>query len=509
MDFNFNPSMHTSILLIASLLLIVALIVRNRYTHLIALGMVIFELIRFLLIYPAERLHMSIDLVIVGLIGISCFISRYRTMKFLMALSGFAILIGHHYKEFLPAHSPETTGITIATASTIVPIDSELELMVQFSNQSELQAWMDKHGEEYVLTYPLFTPLDKSFVLDEYVGINLPDSSLEDIRKTISVISQYSEVENVEMNELVSLDQQPVSTLKKLVNDARLDKQWISDSYRLEDYHRLVKGRKAPSSQSATVIAILDTGVEGAHEDLKGNYLSTSSRFDKDVRGHGTHCAGIAAAVTGNKLGIASLLPSSSPVKVTGIKVLTDRGIGTQKGIIDGIIKAADLGYSVISMSLGGLTNDKRQQAYKKAVDYATAKGAIVVTAAGNSSQDARRYSPANTPGVITVAAVGPNQKLASFSNFVSGLEMGIAAPGVNIHSTFPDNEYKSQNGTSMAAPFISGLVGLMKHYNPELTTKQAYQYIEASADMVDGVPVVNPLKTLQAFFSKLDSVSE
>ena len=505
MELVLNPSLHTSLLVLASILLIYSILVKDGYAHLVALGLVIIEMLRYVLIYPSERLHMSIDLVIVGLIGISCLISRYRTIQFILAISGFAVLFAHHSKDFLP-----TLTCGGAIYQSTMQVDSDLELMIQFDNQASLNTWISTDGVDYEVTYPLFKPQDKEFSLDEFIGIDL--TSHQNIYEVIEELNQYPQIISVELNELVELDQQP-STSDKLVNDSQLDKQWISDSYKLEEYHRLVKARNRSFSkmktQQQTIIAILDTGVDGNHEDLKGNYVSTATRYDKDIKGHGTHCAGVAAAVTGNKLGIASLLPSDSPVKVTGIKVLSNRGVGSQKMIIDGILKAADLGYSVISMSLGGLTNEKREQAYIKAVEYAKAKGAIVVAAAGNSGRDAKLHSPANTPGIIAVTAVGPDKKLASFANQVSNLQMGVAAPGVSIHSTIPADKYTSYNGTSMAAPFVSGLIGLMKYYDSNLTTKQIHRLIADNADLVEGVPVVNPLKTLEALFGSLDSVSE
>ena len=102
-------------------------------------------------------------------------------------------------------------------------------------------------------------------------------------------------------------------------------------------------------------------------------------------------------------------------------------------------------------------------------MEYAAKKGAIVVVAAGNSNMNAKDYAPANTPGVITVAALDTNLNRASFSNFVQDLDQGIAAPGVAIYSSIPGNKYAAFNGTSMATPYVAGLVGLMKSLQPDL----------------------------------------
>ena len=210
-------------------------------------------------------------------------------------------------------------------------------------------------------------------------------------------------------------------------------------------------------------------------EDIRKKYRSTAKKHDDDPQGHGTHCAGIAAAVSNNGKGIASYAPNNDFVELTSIKVLNSFGGGTQGSIINGILAAADAGADVISMSLGGRSNPSRQRAYSKAVAYANDKGAIVVVAAGNSNMNAKNYAPANAKGVIAVSATDINNNRASFSNTVQDVGMGIAAPGVNIYSTTPNNEYKSFNGTSMAAPHVAGLIGMMKAIFPEIKTKDAH----------------------------------
>jgi thermitase len=229
------------------------------------------------------------------------------------------------------------------------------------------------------------------------------------------------------------------------------------------------------------LVAILDTGVDAQHEDLKGNFRSISKKYDDDPRGHGTHCAGIAGAVTNNGVGVASLARTTEYFDITSVKVLRAQGSGTQKDIISGIIEAVDAGADVISMSLGGFSTQARQRAYNQAVRYATDKGCIVVAAAGNSNRDAAGYTPVNARGVIGVSAIDQDLQRAQFSNRVGRLDMAVAAPGVGIYSTKPDNNYNSHNGTSMATPFVSGLLGLMKSIRPDLTAKEAYQILEST----------------------------
>ena len=185
---------------------------------------------------------------------------------------------------------------------------------------------------------------------------------------------------------------------------------------------------------------------------------------------------------------------SNDFVEVTSIRVLSSFGGGTQQGIIKGILEAADKGADVISMSLGGRSTEKRQKAYEEAVQYANKAGAIVVVAAGNSNSNATLFAPANTPGVITVSAIDTLLHRAHFSNFITDLKMGVAAPGVKIFSTIPGSKYTAFNGTSMATPYVAGLLGLLKSLEPDLTTQKAYQVINDSGVKTKDTPLTGKL---------------
>jgi thermitase len=243
----------------------------------------------------------------------------------------------------------------------------------------------------------------------------------------------------------------------------------------VDNLYTVLKGKKP---KKLALIAILDTGVDAAHEDIKANFTSTKSKYDSDKAGHGTHCAGIAAAVSNNGVGVASFSQTNDYVRVTSVKVLSDMGSGTQQRIISGIIEAADRRADVLSLSLGGLSSDSRQRAYEQAIEYASSKGCIVVVAAGNANRNAREFVPANVEGVITVSAGDTLLGRASFSNLVPDVKMGVAAPGVKIYSTIPGSKYAAMNGTSMATPYVAGLLGLMKSLRPDLTAKEAYQIL-------------------------------
>ena len=255
---------------------------------------------------------------------------------------------------------------------------------------------------------------------------------------------------------------------------------WGFNAMGIDQFYKSIKEGKIKPQRKATV-AILDTGVDAGHEDIAGNYKSIKRKYDKDVQGHGTHCAGIAGAVSNNAKGVASFSQDNEFVQITSVPVLNNFGMGTQKSIIDGIIEAADNQVDVISMSLGGRSNPIKQKAYEKAIKYANDAGAIVIVAAGNSNDNAKHYAPANVKGVIAVSAIDEQLKRAAFSNYVTDIAMGVAAPGVNIYSTFPKNQYKTFNGTSMATPYVSGLVGVMKSINPSLNTAQIHEILQSS----------------------------
>src|SRR5690606_31837934 len=139
------------------------------------------------------------------------------------------------------------------------------------------------------------------------------------------------------------------------VNDPLARDQWGWDAIQGDALHEVLKAVKP---KKRALIAIVDSGVDAIHEDIAPHYTSSGANHDNDPLGHGTHCAGIAGAVSNNGLGIASLVPGDGFVQITGIKVLNALGVGTQQAIISGIIKAADMGADVISLSLGGPSSD-------------------------------------------------------------------------------------------------------------------------------------------------------
>ncbi|MGB3641840.1 MAG: S8 family peptidase [Rivularia sp. (in: cyanobacteria)] len=252
------------------------------------------------------------------------------------------------------------------------------------------------------------------------------------------------------------------------------------------------------------VVAVLDTGVDYNHDDLKNNIWTNSGEiadngidddgngyiddfygwnFDgnnnttMDVDGHGTHVSGTIAG-TNNGFGVTGIAYDS---QIMPVKVLDDSGSGTNTSVANGIYYAVDNGADVINLSLGGSSSSSEISA---AVEYASNQGVTVVMAAGNSGGQMPLYPAryADEYG-IAVGAIDEDKNMASFSNRAGSEELTyVTAPGVDIYSTLPDNKYESYSGTSMATPHIAGVVALMLSANPNLSNEQIRETLKETS---------------------------
>ncbi|MBX7136170.1 MAG: S8 family peptidase [Fimbriimonadaceae bacterium] len=206
------------------------------------------------------------------------------------------------------------------------------------------------------------------------------------------------------------------------------------------------------------VIAIIDTGIDLNHPDLAGKIVAGYDFVNNDTspmddHGHGTHCAGIAAAKTDNGMGIAGV---GFNCRVMAVKVLDRYGSGAFSDVAEGVIYATDHGAKVISLSLGG---SQQSTTLLNAVNYAWSRGVVVCAAAGNTNTSSPSY-PAYFSNCIAVGSTTETDAKSGFSNYGSWVD--VAAPGSNILSTFPSNRYQVLSGTSMATPAVAGLAGLV-----------------------------------------------
>ncbi len=235
-------------------------------------------------------------------------------------------------------------------------------------------------------------------------------------------------------------------------NDTYWANQWGPKKIRCEvawDYGQ---------GDAGTVIAIVDTGINYNHPDLNDKYVGgydfhNGDNDPMDDNGHGTHCAGIAAAETNNATGVAGV---GFNCKLMAVKVLGSNGSGTLTNVASGINYATSNGAKVINLSLGSTSSSSTLQS---AVDNAWNSGAVVCCAAGNNGSTSLFY-PAAYPNAIAVASTDSNDARSSFSNYGASW-VDVAAPGRDIYSTYGSG-YAYLSGTSMASPHVAGAAALL-----------------------------------------------
>jgi len=250
-------------------------------------------------------------------------------------------------------------------------------------------------------------------------------------------------------------------------------------------------GWEETEGKAETVIAIIDSGIDFEHPDLKNKIISPGHDFANDDgdatddNGHGTYVAGIAAADTNNNEGIAGVAWNC---KILPVKVTDAEGNAWYDDLIDGILWAADNGAHVINLSLGGEESD---DSLRDALKYAHDKGVVIAAAAGNDDT-AVFYPAAYDAYCLAVTATDYDDARASYSCY--GPEVDVAAPGEWVLSTYPTymvdlNEYLPYiwgNGTSSSAPHVAGLAGLIRGLKPWLTVDEIMNVIRFSSDDVN-----------------------
>lgn len=235
------------------------------------------------------------------------------------------------------------------------------------------------------------------------------------------------------------------------------------------------------TGDAATVVAVVDSGIDPSHPDLAGQlapgYDFVNGDADPgDDNGHGTAVAGIVAAAGDNHIGVAGYCWRC---RVMPLKVLDANGGGFASDVSRAVVWATDQGARVINASLGGPLEDASLAA---AAQYAQARGALLVAAAGNDSSSHLEY-PAALPAVVSVGASNPSDTLYSFSNQGAA----VAAPGENT-TTALGGGYERFLGTSSAAPVVSGIAGLLFSLVPSTTPAGVASALEQSAVPIGGV---------------------
>ncbi len=262
----------------------------------------------------------------------------------------------------------------------------------------------------------------------------------------------------------------------------------------------------------STIVAVIDSGLDLSHpefagrvwvntaeangapgrdddgngyvDDVNGWNFQANSPNVYDDNGHGTHVAGIIGATGNNGQGLAGV---NWGARILPLKFIGADGNGSVDDAIRAIYYAVNQGARVINASWGG---SERIRALTDAIQYANSRNVVFVTAAGNESRNngVRRSFPADDrlPNVLSVGAVDANGALASFSNF-GKTTVDLVAPGVTIRSTVPGG-YATYSGTSMAAPYVTGVVSLLVGLHPEMRASQLVQRVLNAARPLPGL---------------------
>lgn len=300
--------------------------------------------------------------------------------------------------------------------------------------------------------------------------MTISSSSIKSIEPALKVELEPVFTDNTEKKDNISLS---------ALNDPMLKDQYGVSLLQLEEAWKINPG--SPKIK----IAVLDTGIDLNHPDLKdkivqGKNVAEPGKEPIDDSGHGTHCAGIAAAASNNNEGGVGIggLASIMPVKILKY------GSGTDDAIAEGIVWAADNGANVMTMSIGIYRSSKP---IEDALKYALDKGITITASAGNKNQEYDIHLPSTYPGVIEVASTDEKDQKSSFSNF--GKKVSVAAPGTAILSTLPTYTLKGKplnygklSGTSMAAPHVAGLAALILSQKPNLKGNEVTKIIESSS---------------------------
>jgi thermitase len=355
--------------------------------------------------------------------------NRRRPLVFLALVAAALVLtsglLDHPNAKGEP---PDTPGIPSDTAEGVAAED---DLLVKFrpdARPSEIGR--------------LHTAANAAFISDiTGIGVTRLRVPPGQVHASVELFRASSDVEFAEVDSLVEAQD-------LFPDDPLFANQWGLVKVKGPQAWSLVSGA------TPVTVAIIDTGVDAGHPDLAGKVLSgynsirDNDRSDDD-NGHGTRVAGIAAAVSNNGQGVASVAWNS---RIVPVKVLDRRGMGTSADVAEGIVWAADHGAQVLNLSLGGKAYSETMKA---AVDYAWSKGAVIAAAAGNSAPYV--LYPAAYENVIAVGATDELDERAWFSG--TGPALDVVAPGVNVVSTAVqrDGTYASGSGTSFASPFVAG----------------------------------------------------
>ncbi|OWA34987.1 hypothetical protein B9G55_14715 [Saccharibacillus sp. O16] len=347
------------------------------------------------------------------------------------------------------------TGLPSVLAESAAADSTEQEVLIVYKNEDGRDAALEQSEE-----------VRHEFETVPAVSASVNPAELKDL-------VQNPDIAYVERNVEFQVTDESLTPLEDSAVSGTSSTPPANDSEKLEWNYDQVSPQtlwKQGFTGAGVKVAVIDSGI-APHPELKiaGGISTVGSSLSNnyaDDNGHGTHVAGIIAADSGNGE-VAGMAPG---VSLYAIKALGADGKGNLQDVLEGLDWAIQNKMDIINLSLGG---DTDSQLLHDMVDKAYNQGITVVASAGNSGtasntdQDTVNY-PARYDSVLAVAAVDQNQQRASFSS--TGSEVDVAAPGVDITSTYLNGEYATGSGTSQAAPHVAGELALLKEKNPSAT---------------------------------------
>jgi len=400
--------------------------------------------------------------------------------------------------KFKSGYIPTKNVLLEYYVDTGIPSISNLNSKYRINSVKKLLENTNAYGKKY--------GLDRLYVLKSSYGF--------DVNNAVTAYSKDSNVEYVEPNYLINISLIP--------NDPSFSNQW--------GLHNTGQNGGTPGSDihapeawdvskgsNSVIVAVIDTGISYNHPDLAANMWTnpgeipgngqdddgngypddfygwnfiTGKNNSMDDNGHGTHCAGIIGAVGNNSIGVTGV---NWNVKLMALKFLDSTGKGSTTNAINAINYAILMSAHVLSASWG---STGYSQFLKDAIQASNNANQIFVAAAGNGgsdgigdNNDVTPFYPASydLPNIIAVAATDNKDNLASFSNY-GKTSVDLGAPGVYILSTYLNGQYAYADGTSMAAPFVSGVAALIKSFKPEMSNLEIKNGTLASVDQISSL---------------------
>jgi thermitase len=358
--------------------------------------------------------------------------------------------------------------------------------------------------------------------LNSYIKSAIPSQNIVVIKRAVFE-TEKSVLKSLGENDLVDVvEPNFIYRINKTSNDPLFSQLWGLTNLGQKDSGGTtgVKGtdvniEKAWDIQTGskkTIVAVIDTGVDHNHPDLKGNMWTNAAELNGktgvdddgngvvddiygfnaitgkgdaiDDQGHGSHCAGTIGAKGNDGKGIVGV---NWDVSIMSVKFLDKNGSGTLENAIKAIDYATKMGAKITSNSWGG---GGFSQTLLDSIKKTESAGAIFIAAAGNdsSNNDSSPSYPASyaVDNIVSVAAIDNTGKIASFSNY-GKKSVHIGAPGVNIYSS-TGGKYDSFSGTSMATPHVSGVAALLWTNEPNLTAKDIKERLLATAKPISGL---------------------